>query len=206
MLKELGGGAVFVYPTETVYGIGGVCTIHSVKDRILHAKERDACLPMILIAPSRSFFSKLPLEFPPAAETLVGEFWPGVLTLVLPASAGGDDIAIRVSMHPCIEALFTHLEAPLYSTSANMSGKEYVNDPDVIFSFFSGSVDFMIDAGPLPPSLPSTVVKVGRDDAVAVLREGAIEAARIFDALSYAKSNKVTQNDKSNPPPAAPYH
>jgi L-threonylcarbamoyladenylate synthase len=167
-------GAVFVYPTETVYGIGGVTDLPEVMQRILVAKKRPSDQPMILIASDRSFFAKLPVVFPDSAERLARAFWPGMLTLVLPAREIEEGIAIRVSDHPFIRALFRYIETPLFSTSANLSGQAYVNDPEMIFSAFAGNIDFMVDAGPLPPSPPSTVVKVAMDNTVTVVRHGAV--------------------------------
>ncbi len=177
-------GALLIHPTETIYGIGGACNVPAVKERIFSAKQRPPDQPIILIASERKFFAKLPLVFPPFAERLAQAFWPGLLTLVLPSPEAAEGVAIRVSGHPFITMLFQHIEAPLFSTSANLSGESYVNDPDRIFSIFSEKVDFMIDAGPLPPSLPSTVVKIGNDNTVIVVREGAIPSGQIFKTLN----------------------
>jgi L-threonylcarbamoyladenylate synthase len=172
-------GAIFVYPTETIYGIGGGYGSPDVEAAIFRAKKRISSAPLILIASDRSFFNALSLTFPPAAETLARVFWPGMLTLVLPSPFKPEGIAVRVSSHPFITALFEHCITPLYSTSANMSGEAYVNDPDIIYSQFSGVIDFMIDAGPLPASPPSTVVRVGADNALEVVREGVIPVEKI---------------------------
>ncbi|MGA3052148.1 MAG: L-threonylcarbamoyladenylate synthase [Chitinispirillaceae bacterium] len=179
-------GAIFVYPTETIYGLGGSSAVFGVKKRISEIKQRAAGNELILIAPDRSFFSTIPLIMPLSAEALAAAFWPGRLTLVLPLREAATSLAIRVTQHPFIEAIFRYLDAPLFSTSANLSGKAYVNDPAIISGLFAGKVDFMIDAGPLPESLPSTVVKVGLNGTVQVLREGAIEARRIFEAAGQA--------------------
>jgi L-threonylcarbamoyladenylate synthase len=172
-------GALFVYPTETIYGIGGSVTAPGMRERICLAKKRANDVPLIIIAPDRNFFRPLSLTFPPAAEKLARRFWPGMLTLVLPSPDHPDGIAVRVTDHPFITALFRYCTSPIYSTSANMSGKPYVNDPDAIFDQFANAINFMIDAGPLPSSLPSTVVRVGEDDTVTVLREGVIPGKKI---------------------------
>jgi L-threonylcarbamoyladenylate synthase len=182
-------GALFVYPTETIYGLGGSSAVFGVKERISQAKRRAPGDKLILVAPDRSFFSNIPLIMPLSAEILAAAFWPGRLTLVLPLRETATSLAIRVTQHPFIEAIFRYLDAPLFSTSANVSGKAYINDPAIISVLFAGEIDFLIDAGPLPESQPSTVVKVGLDGAVQVLREGAIEARRIFEAVGLKRSN-----------------
>ena len=65
-----------------------------------------------------------------------------------------------------------------------MSGTDYKNDPDEIFSIFSKSVDFMVDAGKLPSSQPSTIVKVSLDNTVTMVREGAISRAEIESIIN----------------------
>ena len=180
-------GAVFVYPTETIYGIGGSSTVSDVKERIFKAKHRAPGNELILIAPDLSFFSAIPFMMPPAAEALARAFWPGRLTLVLPLRGSAASLlAIRVSRHPFIEAIFRYLDAPLFSTSANVSGRAYVNDLETIAALFAGKIDFLIDAGLLPESQPSTVVNVGSDGAVQILREGAITVEQIFAAADRA--------------------
>jgi L-threonylcarbamoyladenylate synthase len=177
-------GAIFVYPAETIYGIGGMYKVPGVAEKILGAKKRSLDNPMILLAPDLKFFSSLNLIFPSAARRLARSFWPhGLLTMVLPASEEPRGIAIRVSHHPLLQTLFMYIDKPLYSTSANVSGEPYVNDPDRIFALFSENVDFMIDAGALPPSAPSTVVKIDEKDTVTILREGAVSSQRIFEVL-----------------------
>ncbi|MGA2507324.1 MAG: L-threonylcarbamoyladenylate synthase [Chitinispirillaceae bacterium] len=176
-------GALFVYPTETIYGLGGIFNIPGVKEKILQVKKKPHGHPLILIAPNRSFFKKIAVVFPPSAEQLTQVFWPGMLTLVLPSPEAEQGIAVRVSSHPFITALFRHIDTPIFSTSANRSGDAYVNDPDFISSVFSQTVDFFIDAGPLPPSPPSTIVKIGIDNRFIVLREGTISITQIISAL-----------------------
>ena len=176
-------GSIIVYPTETIYGIGGAYNVHGVKEKIFSAKQRTVPQLMILIASDRSCFSRLPVTFPPSAERLARCFWPGLLTLVLPSPEQEQGIAVRVSGHPFIKGLFHHLDEPIYSTSANLSGKVYVNDPDLIYSVFSGAIDFFIDAGPLPSSTASTVVKIDGNNALSVLREGAVSLSNIERAL-----------------------
>ncbi|MBD3392892.1 MAG: threonylcarbamoyl-AMP synthase [Chitinivibrionales bacterium] len=178
-------GAVFVYPTETIYGIGGVIE-DEVEGRILAAKKRGPDKHMILVAGSRDSFASLGLEFDKHLQALADAFWPGNLTIVVPSKVLGRDVGVRVSAHPFLTALAEHLHQPVYSTSANLSGQPYVNDTDTIFARFAESIDFMIDAGPLPPSQPSTVVGPSPESGVALLREGAIPASEIYQVAGKA--------------------
>jgi L-threonylcarbamoyladenylate synthase len=175
-------GAVFIYPTETIYGIGGLFGVQGVEDRIFRIKQRQTDQRLILIAAERTAFDPLHLAWPPSAVRLATAFWPGLLTLVLPGETG-IETAIRISPHPCILALSSCLDNPVYSTSANVSGTPYVNDSDIIYEQFKGAVDFMIDAGKLTESPPSTIVKISLNNSISILRHGAIDPELIRKAL-----------------------
>ncbi len=175
-------GAVCVYPTETIYGIGGRCDREDVRERILRIKGRAADNPLILLASSPSHFQRLGLRFSAAAKTLAGRFWPGPLTLVV-QERSGSTVAVRQTDNPFVMALGGVLDVPLFSTSANRSGEAYDGDPQRIWELFSGRVEFMIDSGVLAPSAPSTVVADTADGTVRIVREGAVSAAAIREAL-----------------------
>ncbi len=184
-------GAVFVHPTETIYGIGGRADSREVERRIRSIKERKKPSPFIIIAGNRNCFDPLGLSFSRSAAILAEEFWPGNLTLVLPSKDAPEGIGVRVSNHPFVVALCAELGVPIFSTSANLSDSPYVNDPDAIFATYNGAADFMVDAGVLPVSQPSTVVRIRADDSVAILREGAVPREQILHALR-GKSNEKT--------------
>lgn len=188
LLEDLAGhisrGVVIVYPTETIYGIGGRFDNREVYRRIITAKRRPPDQPMILIAASRSSFTTLDVSFPPAAQRLATTWWPGPLTIILPSVNRPEGIAVRVSDHPFLSALARFFTLPLFSTSANVSGTPYCSDPDVIYNEMKDHVDFMVDAGVLPVSEPSSVVRVAEDDTVTILREGSISAAAITSSTT----------------------
>jgi tRNA A37 threonylcarbamoyladenosine synthetase subunit TsaC/SUA5/YrdC len=102
---------------------------------------------------------------------------------VLPSDKSPEGTAIRVSDHPFISAIFSLIKTPLISTSANLSGQSYDPDPEHIFEIFRDKVDFMIDAGFLPPSPPSTVIKAGRNNEISPVREGAVRKSVIDQFL-----------------------
>jgi len=182
VVAKIQSGALIVYPTETIYGIGGIA-VSSVRERLYKVKKRQDNNPLILIAGQVSVFSAYNVVFNKTAEKLAGSFWPGRLTLILPVAKTGQTIGIRVSDHPFIQMLAEHVALPLYSSSANMSGVEYVNDPDHICHVFSDTIDLMIDDGVLPQSLPSTVVAVSHDGEVRIVREGAISRELINETI-----------------------
>jgi L-threonylcarbamoyladenylate synthase len=176
---RLMAGQVGLYPTETIYGIGGRADSPTVKERIFEAKERPRENPLIAIASAPEFFDRLGAVFPAAAQKLAASFWPGRLTLVLPVRDSGETVAVRTSDHPFIIALFRHLAVPILSTSANLSGRQYHGSPDVLWDTFNSRLDFMIDAGELPASGPSTVVRVFGDSRIEIVREGVVSAEAV---------------------------
>ena len=173
MKTRIRSGAVVIYPTETIYGIGAVASNAAARDRIYSIKGRAQNNPLILVAPRRDAFISFGIVFPALAHTFAQKFWPGNLTLVL-AHRDGSSIGVREVAHPAIDFLWSITGEPFYSTSANLSGEPYNPDPDSIAQTFDGTVDFMLDAGVLPLSQPSSVVKVTADDTWILLREGVV--------------------------------
>ncbi|HEX2955878.1 MAG TPA: L-threonylcarbamoyladenylate synthase [Chitinispirillaceae bacterium] len=183
ILKEIEKGAVFVYPTETIYGIGGLTVGEFVFKRVLAVKKRPPKNPFIQVASKRDCILSLKPRFSSKAELLASRFWPGPLTMVLYCESSGIETAIRITDHPFIVEVNSCFDLPLISTSANISGESYDADPDHIFGLFSDSVDFMFDAGWLPPSKPSTVVKAV-NSSIEIIRSGAISEELILSCLS----------------------
>ncbi|MBN1307852.1 MAG: threonylcarbamoyl-AMP synthase [Chitinispirillaceae bacterium] len=182
--ERIDRGAVFIYPTETIYGIGGRYDSPAVLTRILSIKQRPTGNAMILLAADVARFEPLNLFFPPKAKRCAEAFWPGPLTMVLTAPSAPDGIAIRVSNHPFIGALGRFFIPPIFSTSANISGDPYRPDPETIYRTFGNRVDFMIDAGTLPSSPPSTVVRFIDNGEPAIVREGCIPASEITSIVN----------------------
>ncbi len=172
--ERIKNSEVFVYPTETIYGIGGRADSKVVEKRINSIKNRLKQTPFILLAADLADFSQYKISFPPKARLLAEKFWPGNLTMILPLKNHAAGAGIRISDHPFIAALCKKIHMPVFSTSANMSDKGYKNDPEDIFRTFDGKVDFFIDDGKLPESSPSTIIRIDEDDSFEILREGAV--------------------------------
>lgn len=183
LADRIKSGSVFIYPTDTIYGIGGISDNKAVEKRIAAIKNRNKSSPFLLVAPDLKYFDSFGLLFSKSAKILAKKFWPGNITLIVPSKTNSDGVGIRISNHPFIKALFSELDSPLYSTSANHSDQPYVNDPDIILSSFRNKVDFMVDAGVLPESKPSTVVKTHTDDTIEIIREGVVTKEQIQQTL-----------------------
>lgn len=186
--RSLLAGGVVVYPTETFYGLGASLGVLGGVERLVAIKGRLAGKPLPVIAADEASARALWREFPLLAGRLAARFWPGPLTIVLPAREGVPrcvapmgEVGVRVSPHPVALSL-TRLVGPLVATSANLAGggeKTCVAelDPAVV-----ARVDAVIDAGMTPGGRPSTVLRLCGDKA-RILREGAISRSTIASAV-----------------------
>ncbi len=195
IVRHLDSGGVIIHPTETVYGFGGILD-RDVTNKITCLKRRTLGKPMLLLVPDRKSIEAL--RWTPEALMLADAFWPGPLTIVLsdtdadyPVSVrnGEGGVAVRVSSHPVVHTLMNELAGPMVSTSANISGDRPLLDTTDIRKrkYFSLEQDLMVlNMGPLPHSLPSTVIDCSRK-TVEILREGAIpfrEIERILPGVT----------------------
>lgn len=162
---------VVVYPTETFYGLGANPMSSKAIERVYSIKGRDFKKALPLIAADQAAARKVTAQWPRAAERLAEAFWPGPLTLILPAAslvlprlhAYTGKIAVRVSSHPIAHALSAAVGGLLISTSANIAGQPACKSLAEIPSQLLARVDGLIDAGELPGGLPSTLVDLSSD-------------------------------------------
>ena len=174
-------GEVIVYPTETFYGLGADVQNFSAVEKVFQLKGRDPNNPFPVLVSERSMLDSLVAEIPPLAAKLIARFWPGPLTLVLPArkdipralvnSDGG--IGVRISSQPLAIELVKALGRPLTATSANPSGKPGAQTIAQARDYFSGMVEIFVDGGELASQTGSTVAEV-INDKLRIIREGEI--------------------------------
>lgn len=181
MLKQavtsIRNGGVIAYPTETVYGLG--CDPRNAKavGRIYAIKGREKKKPLLLVASSIAQVKKV-ARLTGASYKLARHYWPGPLTLVLPAKKGKNEIAIRVSSSKFVQALTRAYGFPIVSTSANKSGEKECRSGQAVvrkFQHQKHKPDLLIDVGSLPKRKASTVVRVREDGKVEILRSGFVK-------------------------------
>ena len=173
IVARIRAGAVVVYPTDTVYGIGCVLDDDAV-ERVYEAKGREEGKPMSIAVPRVEDVARYALLV--NVDTLEG-LLPGAVTVVLPCTdivpdrvtAGGTTIAVRVPDHPLALEL-VRLAGPLVATSANKSGMPAATTCEEARRQLGSAVDIYIDGGPCGGNLPSTVVDLVNGT---ILREGA---------------------------------
>lgn len=182
LVSALNDGKTLVYPTETCYGLGCDATNAAAVEKIFAIKGRAKEKSLIVLAYDLSAMTPY-IEITPALESLAKNYWPGALTVIVPAKAGSglapgviaDDgtVAFRVTSHPFAHALTEAFGKPIVSTSANIAG-----GPNPYTIEEAVSADIGIDAGELPRRPPSTVVRL-REERVEVLRQGSVIIASI---------------------------
>ena len=179
-------GAVAAYPTETFYALGAAALSKRGVDRVFRLKKRDPSKPLSFVVSDMDMVRDLVSSPPPEFMVLAAAFWPGPLTLVLPAAAGfperllgpGRTIALRIPPPAWLRSLVRQMSEPLTATSANLSGERELADPVEVKALFDGRIDLIVDAGPTPGGRPSTIVDLS-GETPRVLREGRISAVRI---------------------------
>jgi protein-tyrosine phosphatase len=174
-VRAIAADELVVLPTETVYGAAADPSRPSSVARLVRLKGRPPDQPFTHHIADPEDALDLAAPFPAAARRLAARYWPGPLTLVVPARSGGE-IGIRLPAHDFARRVIAAVGPSLYLTSVNRSGEPPLVTPDAIAAGFGGEIDLLCDAGPPPLKLSSTVVRVQvaaqRTTAIEVLREG----------------------------------
>jgi L-threonylcarbamoyladenylate synthase len=177
----LARGGLVALPTETVYGLGADARNAAAVRRIFAVKCRPADNPLIVHVADLRGVREIAAHVSPLAERLAARWWPGPLTLVLEATAalpgvttgGLATVAVRVPDHPVTLALLRMAGIPVAAPSANRSGWPSPTTAEHVAADLGDALDLILDGGPCPVGLESTVVDA-RGDVPIVLREGAV--------------------------------
>ena len=194
-LREAGevvrGGGVIAFPTETFYGLGVDPLNVPAVQRLYDLKGRSPqTSPILVLIRSRRELQALVSEITPAAERLMQACWPGPLTLVFRAAeavssvltAGTGTIGVRLSAYPDVQRVLEVIGGPLTGTSANRTGQPPATTADEVERAFGADVDLIVNGGPTPGGLPTTVV----DTTVSpprLIREGCVSHASLRAVL-----------------------
>ncbi len=183
----LRAGGLVAFPTETVYGLGVDAGNGRAVAAAFAAKQRPRFNPLIIHVADRVAAEAL-VRFDDRAAALADAFWPGALTLVLPrsadcavallAGAGLGTLAVRAPDHDVAQALMTQCGCPLAAPSANRSGEVSPTTAGHVADSLGGAVDMVLDGGPCPLGLESTVLDLAGETPV-ILRPGAVPAEAI---------------------------
>ncbi|HET6515148.1 MAG TPA: L-threonylcarbamoyladenylate synthase [Thermodesulfovibrionales bacterium] len=181
-LAILRRGGIISYPTETFYGLGVKFDLPDSLKKLYELKRRPKKKAMpVIIGDRRSLSDVLLMSLSPAAEALVEQFWPGPLTLLLPAKEGLSDyltartgkIAVRIPGESFALHLARRAGFPITATSANVSGMPPADDIETVMKYFGEDIDLLIDGGKTPGGAPSTIVDIS-EEGFRIVRQGAI--------------------------------
>lgn len=175
---DLQNGAVGVLPTDTVYGLVCAAKHHDAVQKLYALKAREKKPGTIVAA---NIDQLVELGFKKRYLTAVEQYWPGAVSIEQPTSNPGLEYltqgtgrqAVRVVSEPKLLALLEKT-GPLLTSSANQPGEPTSNNITEAQGYFEDTIDFYVDGGDRSGEKPSTLIRVV-DDAVEVLREGAVE-------------------------------
>jgi L-threonylcarbamoyladenylate synthase len=193
--QALGRGELVVLPTDTVYGIAADAFSASAVARLLAAKGRGRQSPPPVLVAGITTMRALVAEVPEPVERLVEAFWPGGLTIVLPAQPSlswdlgetGGTVAVRMPAEPIALELLEEC-GPLAVSSANLTKRAAAIDVHGALEMLGDSVSVYLDGGPSETGVASTIIDAtgliaGGGRPARVLRDGAISRDRLRDVL-----------------------
>lgn len=186
-------GGLVAFPTETVYGLGADALNPEAVSKIFTAKGRPQDNPLILHISQRQQANLL-VEVNDAAAKLMRTFWPGPLTIVLPAKdfipsitlGGLKTAAVRLPDSLIARELISASGTPIAAPSANLSGRPSPTDADAVLHDMDGRIDMIVDGGSVKLGIESTVVDMTNPDSPVMLRPGSLSRELIESTLGVA--------------------
>jgi len=188
--QKLLSGALVVFPTETVYGLGALASNDQAVRKIFEVKGRPSHNPLILHIADNSQLQELVREIPPHAQKLMERFWPGPLTICFKksnkvsdlVSAGLPTVCIRQPDHPAAQELLKEAGEAIAAPSANLSGKPSTTSFEHAKEQLKQKGVYFLDGGKTPLGLESTVVDCSTE-TVRLLRPGMVSRTDLEECL-----------------------
>ncbi|MFO7821019.1 MAG: L-threonylcarbamoyladenylate synthase [Lentisphaeria bacterium] len=177
----LRGNAVIAAPTETVFGLMTLWQNEGGRKRIFAMKGRTFDKPLQMLAADLKMATAAGVRTDKRIHKIAETFWPGPLTVVLPANRN-TTIGLRIPDHPLILSLLKALGTPLAATSANLSGRPPALRPEEVADRLKKNPDLLITGRPAPGGKASTVVSL-LSDGWKLLREGPVTTSELTDLL-----------------------
>jgi L-threonylcarbamoyladenylate synthase len=183
-------GGLVAFPTETVYGLGANALDPAAVARIFEAKGRPATNPLIVHVADPGQVRAVAADWPDIGLRLAARFWPGPLTLVLPkrpelpdvVTAGGPTVGVRCPAHPVARALILEAGVPIAAPSANRSTELSPTRAEHVLKGLGGRIELVLDGGPCPGGIESTVVDV-TGDVIQLLRPGPVTVPMLEEVV-----------------------
>lgn len=182
---------IVVFPTETVYGIGGNALSENVIKNIYNIKKRPQEKALNILVKNKEEIKKYAYISNELEEEIIDKFMPGPITIILKKrksqipdllTGNNDTIGIRIPDNDIVKKILEKCNLPIAAPSANISGKPSSIILEDIKPDFDGKVDAFIDGGKCKQNISSTIVKV-IDGNIKILREGIISIKDINEKI-----------------------
>jgi len=192
--EQIRAGSVLGMPTDTFYGLAADPFNLRAVEKIYDVKSRSRHKPLSLLVESVDQAEDLTRPLPEEFYKLARKYWPGPMTLIVRAAsrlplkvtANTGNVALRVPAAKIPVAVVRAAGVPLTATSANVSGAAECTTADGVRRQLGEFIPVIVDGGPSPRSVPSTIVDLTDPAGWRVQREGAVSAQEISDFLTQA--------------------
>lgn len=188
-LRLLQSGRVVAFPTDTVYGLGGLAFQAGAIDLLYRVKGRDTAKAIAVLVGEVGALTQVTASMGEMAKQFARRFWPGPLTLVVARHPGLPEnisppptIGVRMPDHPAALALL-RAAGPLAVTSANLSGSANTTSAQEVYDQLAGRIPLILDGGRTSGGLPSTVVDCTGPQPL-ILRQGPISLEQLLSAMA----------------------
>ncbi len=186
----LAAGGILAVPTDTYYALAAHPFKEEALTRLFALKQRPGGKPILLLVATQEMVSQVAREVPEVGRRLMARFWPGPLTIILPArpelpqlvTGGTGTVGVRQPRHAITCDLVAALGWPVTGTSANRAGQPALTRATEVEEQFGEEVDLILDAGPCPGGQPSTVVDVSCTPP-RLVRPGATPTAGLVELI-----------------------
>lgn len=190
-VKQLRRGEVVAFPTETVYGLGAPIFSEKSIRKIFELKKRPLDNPLIAHISDLEQLERIVISRPESFSLLSDAFFPGPLTVILPAhpdvpkiaTAGLSTIGVRMPSHPLALELIAQLGEPLVAPSANLSGTPSATTAEHVAHDFGDRLGYILDGGPCLVGVESTVVSLIDRDHPVIYRPGGVSKEQLEEVL-----------------------
>ena len=178
----IAGGGLVAFPTDTFFALGADALSAAAVAGVFAAKGRDPGIPVPVLVYDIAMAEQVVSDFPGPLHDLANLFWPGALTIVLPASdvvpdvvtAGTGTVGLRVPDHDLARELIATVDTPLTGTSCNVSGSQPTKNAKTVCQQFGDKILVLIDVPCGENTLPSTVVGLS-GNRIRLFRAGAVD-------------------------------
>lgn len=198
---------VVAFPTETVYGLGANAASTAAVKKIFQAKGRPSDNPLIVHIADHNQLEEIAADIPRVAYTLIEQFWPGPLTLILKkkgnvicdeATAGLSTIAVRMPAHPVALALIQESSLPIAAPSANLSGRPSPTSAMHVLADLNGKIAGVVDGGETGIGVESTVLDC-TTEIPTILRPGGVTKEQLEQVIGRVNVDAALLDEKQVP-------